>query len=504
MNTAAVYLVGAGPGDPGLITVKGLNLIRRADCIIYDGLANPMLLDHARHDAEKISVAKRSGSHSMKQDEINRLLVEKAAQYRTVVRLKGGDPCLFGRAAEEVDACIKAGIRFEIVPGVTAGIAAAEYAGMFLTNRRYASSVCFVTGRQAEGTQTSDLDWQNLAAFSGTLVFYMGVENIDSMTRSLLEKGKPAGTLAAVIERATTSRQRVLRAVLENLPTRSREEKIEAPAIIVIGQAAAGIDRADWFTQNPLFGKRVLITRDVAGNRLFAEKLAACGAEPVIFDSIEIEDMTSSAENELTKISTYNWTIFTSANGVTHTMNRVHMTGRDARAFAGTKIACIGRPTADKLAEYGLKADFVPSRFTSESLAGEMIASCDLANRGVLLLRSRIAPKDIVHAFTKAGAHVADIPVYDVKCKQQDADFVEQLCSQISRGEIDFVTFTSSSTVEAFFTCVPKDLFDTGGPIIVSIGPAATKTLAAAGLTPSIEAKVHTVDGIIEAIKDQR
>jgi uroporphyrinogen III methyltransferase/synthase len=504
MSTPAVYLVGAGPGDLDLITVKGLNLIRRADCIIYDGLANPLLLEHAKSGAEKISVAKRSGRHSMKQHEINDLLVRKAAEYQTVVRLKGGDPCLFGRAAEEVEACIRAKIRFEIVPGITAGMAAAEYAGIFLTNRRYASAVCFVTGRQAEGTEPTDLDWQSLAAFRGTLVFYMGVENIESIAQSLLEKGKPAQTPAAVIERATTPRQRVLRTALLDLPARSKAENIEAPAIIIIGHAAEQIENADWFMRHPLFGKRVLITRDPAGNRIFAEKLAACGAEPVGFDSIEIEDMSQSAEHYLSRLSDVDWIIFTSANGVTHTFNRLDAMGLDARAFAGTKIACIGRPTAEKLADYGLKADFVPSRFTSEKLAEEMIASFDLQDRKIVLLRSRIAPKDIVQAFAGAGAQVADVAVYDVKFKQQDMPFVEKVCSQIGAGTMDYVTFTSSSTVDAVFSHVPKDLFASGCPRIISIGPAVTKTLKAAGLSSVAEAKVHTVDGMIETMKDLR
>jgi len=503
MSRSTVYLVGAGPGDPSLITVKGLNLIRRADCIIYDGLANPQLLQHAAPGAEMISVAKRSGCHSMKQPEINRLLIEKAAQYRTIVRLKGGDPCLFGRAAEEVDACIAAGIAFEIVPGITAGMAAAEYAGLFLTNRRYASAVCFVTGRQAQGMEPSDLDWQNLAAFSGTLVFYMGVENVDSIARSLLQNGKPPQTAAAVIEQATTHQQRMLRTALEDLPARCREEGVRAPAIIIVGQAAEPVEGANWFMRSPLFGKRVLVTRDAAGNRLFAEKLACCGAEPVVFDSIDICDLTQSLETELSAICRYDWTFFTSANGVTHTLNRLHSMGLDARVFAGTKIACIGRPTADTLARYGLHADFVPSRFTSEAMAAEMIAAFDLKGRTIQLLRSKIAPADIVRTFEQAGARVTDTAVYDVKTARRDGPFIERLRTQIETGEIDLVTFTSSSTVEAFFSYVPKELF-VSGPKIVSIGPATTKTLKAFGLVPSIEANVHTIDGIIEALKDNR
>lgn len=506
MNVSKIYLVGAGPGDPGLITVKGLNLIRRADCIIYDGLANPALLNYARKEAECISVAKHAGGHSLKQDQINALLIEKAAQYKTVVRLKGGDPCFFGRAAEEAAALIAAGVDFEIVPGITSGIAAAAYAGIFLTHRQYASAVCFVTGHPAEGKDDGDLDFKWLAGFSGTLVIYMGMEKIGDIVRSLLDNGKLAQTPAAVVYRATTPQQRMVQTSLSQIVQCCRDENIEAPSVIIIGPAAQGLANADWFTKNPLFGKRVLTTRDVAGNRLFAEKLAAAGAEPVIFDAIEILDSIeySSAREILNDLSIYDWVVFTSANGVTHVMEHLFDNGRDARALAHNKIACIGRPTAEKLSEYGLRADFVPSEFTSESMAAEMIAAFDLRDQKILLLRSQIAPRDLVRAYTNAGAQVTDAPVYNVIAAKQDPECVSRIQQQLEDGQIDYITFTSASTACAFVNSFPQGLLGDGRMKIVSIGPAATKSLESMGLAPDIEAKVHTVDGIIEALKEHR
>jgi uroporphyrinogen III methyltransferase/synthase len=506
MMTSKVYLVGAGPGDPGLITVKGLNLIRRADCIIYDGLADPALLNAAKPEAEKISVAKRSGSHSMNQSQINALIVEKAGQHKIIVRLKGGDPCLFGRAAEEVAACIEAGIAFEIVPGVTSGVAAAAYAGIFLTHRDYASAVCFVTGRQAEGKDHSDVDWGHLASFSGTLVIYMGMENIDAITQSLLKNGKPGYTPAAVIYKAATPKQRVAKASLEHIARLCAEQRIEAPSIIIVGPVAEGLKNADWFMRNPLFGKRVLITRDIAGNRIFADKLASAGAEAVICDAIEIIDCTQQpmTQKALANLSAYDWVVFTSANGVAHTFDRLYKNGKDARALAEVKIACIGQPTADKLTDYGLKADFVPASFTSEAMSTEMIAAFDLRDRRMLLLRSQIAPKDIVKAFTDAGAQVTDVAVYSVIAREHDAEFISQITRQIENGQIDYITFTSASTACAFVNSVPQGLLGSGRSKIVSIGPAATKSLESMGLPPAIEARVHTIDGIIEVLKEQR
>ncbi|MCE5185891.1 MAG: uroporphyrinogen-III C-methyltransferase [Planctomycetaceae bacterium] len=505
MRTPKIYFIGAGPGETALITVKGFSAVQHADCIIYDGLVNPSLLDHANPDAERISVAKRSGCHSMEQEQINALLVEKARQYKMVVRLKGGDPCLFGRAAEEISACIEAGIAFEIVPGVTAGLAAAEYAGIFLTNRDYASSVCLVTGHQAQGKDGDEPDWKWLARFNGSLVIYMGMETIGQITQKLLASGKPAQTPACVICRAVSPRQRVVKAPLSGIADLCKAEGLEAPAIIIIGTAAQGMNRADWFMQNRLFGKRVLLTRDAAGNRVFAEKFAACGAEPVLFDSIDIIDLTDSSfvSECLRNLSSYDWIIFTSANGITRTLDRLHKSGLDARAFASTRIACIGRPTADKLAEYGLKADFVPCSFTSEAMAAEMIAAFDLRDQKILLLRSQVAPKDIVRAFTNAGAQVTDASVYNVVARRQEAESVNAICQDLEAGRIDYVIFTSDSTACAFINSVPQGLLRPGRPQIVSIGPATTRSLERMGLAPDIEASVHTLDGILDALQER-
>ncbi|MHC5082847.1 MAG: uroporphyrinogen-III C-methyltransferase [Planctomycetota bacterium] len=504
MNKATIYLVGAGPGDPGLITVKGLDLIKRADCVIYDGLANPAMLGHARKDAELISVAKRSGHHSVKQPEINALIVEKAKQHRTIVRLKGGDPCLFGRAAEEIKACIEAGICFEIVPGITSGAASAEYAGIFLTDRDHTSAVCFVTGHEAEGKEHTDIDWDNLAGFNGSIVIYMGMGNLEKIAATLIVKGKSADTPAAVIHKATHPGQRLVKATLEHIADVCQDESIAAPSIIVIGPAAAGMDGANWFMGHPLFGKRVLMTRDAKGNRIFADKLAACGAEPIAFDSIEVQDVSHSEATQmaLQNLSSYDWAIFTSANGVTHTFSALDQMKKDARGFGNANIACIGRQTADKLKEYGIVADFIPTKFTSLALATELTDKEDLRGQKILLLRSAIAPNDLPAQLTQSGGTVTDAHVYTVGRNEVDFDDLSRIQQQITDGAIDFITFTSSSTVDSFFSQIPPEVVESSNAQIVSIGPATTKTLDAMDIRCDIEAKRHTVDGIIEILME--
>ncbi len=504
MSDATIYFVGAGPGDPGLITVKGKRLLEQADCVIYDGLANSALLSDCKGDAETISVAKRSGHHSVKQPEINALIVEKAKQHQHIVRLKGGDPCLFGRAVEEIKTCIEAGLAFEIVPGITAGAAAAEYAGIFLTDRDHTSAVCFATGREAEGKPHTDLNWNALASFNGSLVFYMGMGNLETICQTLAAQGKPIDTPAAVIQQATGPRQRMVKGTLADIARLCEAENIAAPAIVIIGASAAGIEGGDWFTAHPLFGKRIVITRDAKGNRLFAEKLSAVGAEPIVFDGIEILD---NSQNEATQaalenLSAYDWVLFTSANGVTHTFEALAEMKKDARVFATAKIACIGRQTADKLQTYGITADFVPSAFTSVALAKELAELERLKHKKILLLRSTIAPKDLPDALSDCGGDVTDAAVYRVRAKEQSGDIVDEIIAQIKDGQVDAVTFTSGSTVEAFWHVVPIELLRESKIDIISIGPATTALLEAAGLKPNCTASVHTVDGMIEEMTE--
>ena len=503
MTQGNVYLVGAGPGDTGLITVKGLDLLCRADCVIYDGLANPALLAHVRPDAELINVRKRTGDHPIRQEQINALLVEKAGRHGCVGRLKGGEPCLFGRAAEEVNACIAAGVSFEIVPGITSGMAAAEYAGLFLTDRENASAVAFITGREAEGKSDSDLDWSSLAAFRGTLVFYMAMGTLADIARRLMDSGKDPQTPAAVVHQATLPQQRLVEGYLCDIAARCTHEQVAAPSIVIVGPGATPEPAVNWFMCQPLFGKRVLITRDADGNRKFARLLASCGAEPVAFDGIEVVSLSEAAAalHTSTAIGGYDWVVFTSANGVSAAFEGLAAIGCDARVFGGVRVACIGEQTAQRLRLYGITADFIPSVFTSAAMAEELALMTDLSAEKILLLRSAIAPKEFPDRLAALGAQVTDTAVYTVRTKTVEASDAEAINVQVSSGGIDWLTFTSTSTVKAFLETVSIDAIKNSRAKIASIGPATTAYLNGIDLAPAVEAGVHTVEGLIDAMK---
>ncbi len=502
MTTGKVYLVGAGPGDTGLITVKGQHLLAEADCVIYDGLANAALLAHIRPEAETINVRKRTGDHPVKQDQINALLVEKARQGKSVVRLKGGDPCLFGRAAEEVRACAAAGVPFEIVPGVTSGMAAAAYAGIFLTDRDKASAAAFITGRQADGKPDDDIDWDALAAFGGTLVFYMAMGTLEQIARQLIERGKDPQTPVAVVHQATLPQQRLVEGPLDSIADRCGAAQVAAPSIVIIGPCAASRAEVNWFMHQPLFGKRVLITRDAEGNRKFSDLLTARGAEPIVFDGIEIVSRSREpdVQKTLASLGDYDWVIFTSANGVAAAFEGLAAIGRDARAFAAARVACIGEQTAARLGVCGIVADFIPSAFTSAVMAEELAAAEDLCGKRIVLLRSGIAPKDFPRRLTQLGADVEDTAVYTVRPRHADPQQATALNSRIAAGQMDWLTFTSTSTVKAFLETVSLETVKQSGINIASIGPATTAYLNSIDLPPTVEARVHTIEGMIDVM----
>jgi len=504
MSKPIVYLVGAGPGDETLVTLRAIEALRQADCVIYDGLANESLLDYAPPTAEKIGVRKRTGPRPWTQPEIDALLLEKALQGKTVVRLKGGDPGLFGRAPEEAALCAAHGVPFEIVPGITAGLAAAAYSGIFLTDREHASQVVFVTGREAATKTEPVLDYGFLAGFDGTIVLYMAMGNLEKIAAALVEGGKAPGTPVAVVQNATTPRQRLLKSDLGHVAKACREQGFGAPSIVVIGRTAAGDERYNWFMHRPLFGKRIVITRDAAGNALFAAKIAAAGGEAIRFDGIRIVDCsdTEACRDVVSRLGTYDWVAFTSANGVRHAFKALAAAGQDARAFGSAKVACIGRQTADVLAEFGIRADFVPGRFTSEALAEELAAADSLTGKRIALLRSGIAPKDLVEALLARGcAVVDDVAVYTVEEGPAEAETVApEIVERIRAGQVDWITFTSSSTVRAFFKHVGIEDVRRAGVRIGSIGPVATATLKGMGIEPTVEADVHTVDGLVSAM----
>ncbi|MHC4510322.1 MAG: uroporphyrinogen-III C-methyltransferase, partial [Planctomycetota bacterium] len=369
-----VYLVGAGPGKADLITVRGAEVLGTADCVVYDKLANPSLLKFARKDIEIVRVPKRIGKGSCTQDEINRALVEKASAGKIVVRLKGGDPCIFGRASEELVALAEAGIRFEIVPGVTTGVAIASYAGVMLTDKDTSSQVAFITGQEAPGKKETGIDWDLLAQFNGTIVFYMGIGNLESIATGLIDKGTDAATPAAVIANVTFPTQRVVRAPLARIHQECKQQKIKPPAIVVIGAVAGGDMRFDWFTDRPLFGKTIVVTRDAAGNVDSVGRIIARGGNPVPFATLRIKPLTNSNEflRTLARFGRYEWIIFTSGNGVTLFFEAMESLGKDARVFGPANVAAIGTGTANRLARFGVRADFVPDVFTGKELGKQL------------------------------------------------------------------------------------------------------------------------------------
>ena len=505
-----VYLVGAGPGRADLITVRGAEVLRTADCVICDKLANPALLNLVPKNAEIISVPKRTGSDSVTQKEINKLLVEKASEGKVVVRLKGGDPCIFGRCAEEAAVLADAGIDFEIVPGVTAGIAAADYTGIILTDRQYSSQVVFVTGQEAEGKQQSNIDWKWLAKSQGTIVFYMGMGNLAFITERLMENGMAADTPAAVVADATLPGQRVVKSSLGRVSEKCKQDKIEPPAIVIIGAAADSDTRLDWFTRKPLFGKNIVVTRDACGNADFAAKIACRGGNPIEFPTVKIKPLTES--NEFLRVvarlgrAEFDWVIFTSANGVSIFFEALQSLGKDARVFGPAKIAVIGSETATTLSKFGIKADFMPSVFTGEQLGKQLMCFTNLQGKKILLLRSQLARQTyggrasmgLVELLEQAGADVLNVAIYTAVEQKSESGW---LIERIGKGEIDWLTFASSSSAKAFFEQVPTQVVNSANAKVASIGPTTSAQLKNLGIRVDVTAIEHTIDGLLDAIE---
>jgi uroporphyrinogen III methyltransferase / synthase len=491
-----VYLVGAGPGRPDLITVRGLELLKCADCIIYDKLANPGLLNYARPDAELLAVPKRVGPESFRQEQINNLLVQKAGEGKFVVRLKGGDPYIFGRGTEEAAVLAEAGIDFEVVPGVTAALAASCYSGIALTDRNLASDVMFVTGHEAEGKQQTGIDWQLLAKFTGTIVFYMGIENLGNITRRLIENGMSPDMPAALVADATLPTQRTAKGTLSTIADCCAKNKIVPPALILVGPTAAGDGRLEWLNRLPLFGKTVVVTRDAEGGAEFAEKIAGRMAVTVEIPVTKIKTLTDSSDfiKTLARIHAYDWVIFTSCNGVETFFAALAKLGKDARVFGSAKIAAIGVRTAETLASFGIKSDFVPKAFTSKDLANGLIGFTNIRGKKVLLLRSKIASDDLPQLLEAAGATVDTVPVYTHE---------KNLCDMkpLSERPIRWLTFASPFSATCFFEQVGADFVKSVNAKVASIGPVTSKKLAELGVKVDIEAPEHTFDGLIAAIE---
>jgi uroporphyrinogen III methyltransferase/synthase len=481
-----VYLVGAGPGDPGLLTVRALELIASADVIVHDRLIPATALDGARPEAERYYVGKEGGGPSVSQDDIGGLLLEHGAAGRSVVRLKGGDPFVFGRGGEEAELLREAGIPFEVVPGITAAVAASAYAGIPVTHRDAASAVAFVTGHEDPGKPESALDWEALAAFPGTLAVYMGVARLASIAERLRAAGRPASEPAAVIERGTLPGQRVVSGTLETIAQIAADADIRAPAISLFGAVASLRRNLAWFESRPLHGRTVAVTRARAQASGLAARLRELGASVIEAPAIQIRPLPGELPAELGR---YDLVCLTSPNGVGCLFDRLTAAGLDARALHGARVAAIGPGTARVLAEHGILADIIPERFVAEGLVE---ALADVPVSRALVARASEARDVLPDALRERGAEVDVLALYET---------VPEPLSDAQRRALagaDYVTFTSSSTVRFFFDEAGDALGETAR--LASIGPVTSQTLRELGHEPSFEAERHDIDGLIEAI----
>jgi uroporphyrinogen III methyltransferase/synthase len=493
IRPGVVYLVGAGPGDPGLMTVRAVELLRGADVIVHDRLIPPGALEAAPAGAELIDVGKRPGAAEATQLEIHELIVDRARAGRSVVRLKGGDPFLFGRGGEEAEALAQAAIPFEVVPGVTAGVAAAAYAGIPLTHRDDASAVAFVTGHEDPLKAESALDWDALARFPGTLVLYMGVKRLPALVERLVAAGRDGEEPAAAVERATLPGQRTVSARLTELPQAVAAAEIRPPAIVLTGPVAARRETIAWLEHRPLHGLRVVVTRARAQASGLSSALAALGADVVELPSIRIVPRLDAAEvrDAVQAIHAYALICLTSPNGARLLFEALRASGRDARALAGATVAAIGPGTAAALAEHGIDADVVPERSIAEELVAAL-GDFPVAGRPVLIARAAEARDLLPDALRERGAEVDVVALYETVAEEPDPRALE------AAREADYITFTSSSTVRYFVQAL-------GGrfpvrPRVVSIGPVTSEAAREAGLTVSVEADGHDPEGVVEAL----
>ena len=499
-----VYLLGAGPGDPGLLTLKARDALARADVVVYDALANPSLLDHARPDAERIYVGKIADKHALPQHEINALLVRKAKEGggRVVARLKGGDPYIFGRGGEEAEALVAAGVPFEEVPGVTSAIAGPAYAGIPLTHRDFASSVTIITGHESPDKPGSVHNWEALAKSASTLVFVMGMKNLPDIAANLIRAGMAPDTPAALVYRGTTPRQRSLVAPLGDLPREAVALGFSNPSVIVVGKVAQLHASLDWFGKKPLLGRRVVVTRAREQASGLAARLTELGAEVIQFPTIEIREPETYAplDAAIAGLAGYDWLIFTSVNGVRHFWKRLEAGGLDSRALGGLRVAAIGPATAEALASRGITADFVPPRYQAEDVAEGLkaVAGKEMAGMRFLLPRAREAREVLPHELRKAGAVVDVVPAY---VTVPAAGRKEEVLGLLEAGELDCVSFGSSSTVENFLALVPADLLRAHPETaLAAIGPVTARTLERHGLKAAVMPAEYTIPALADAI----
>jgi uroporphyrinogen III methyltransferase/synthase len=498
MTEGTVALVGAGPGDPGLLTIRGRDILESADVVVYDRLVGAEVLRLARPDADLIDVGKIPGEGGRRQAEINDLLVAEARAGRSVVRLKGGDPFVFGRGGEEAAWLREHGIAFEVVPGVTSAIAAPAYAGIPLTHRDVASSFTVVTASESPDKPDSSIAWDKLAQGGGTLVVLMGWRNLADVTDTLIRHGRPPDTPAAVVQWGTEPYQRTVAGTLSNIDSKARDAGLSAPAVVVVGNVVSLRSTLRWFDVRPLFGKRVLVTRTRSQAGKLARLLRERGAHAIELPTIEIRPLSDYGplDRALGRLFDYAWVVFTSANAVDAVFARLAAMALDARAFVGIKVAAIGPATVDALAGQGLRADLVPDVFTSSAVADALRGRLPPGAR-VLLPRADIAPDSLREGLAANGAEVDDVTAYRTVAPETTAHRLESI---LTTG-IDAATFTSSSTVRNLLRAVNGKADRISGATIACIGPVTAGTAREMGLKVDIVAEVHTVDGLVSALE---
>ncbi|MBU1194345.1 MAG: uroporphyrinogen-III C-methyltransferase [Proteobacteria bacterium] len=499
-KTGKVYLIGAGPGDPGLLTIKAKECIEAADVVVYDYLAAPFLLNYARKDAQIIYVGKKGGDHTLTQDKINQLLVDKAKEGFDVARLKGGDPFVFGRGGEEAQMLLSQGVSYEVVPGVTSAISAPAYAGIPVTHRDHTSFVSFITGHEDPTKKDSSMQWDIFAKSDATLVFLMGVKNLANITKNLMENGKAKDTPVALVRWGTTAKQQTVTGTLETIVDEVNKAGLKSPAIIVIGHVVSLREELAWFDNRPLFGKRIVITRARAQASNLVSALSKLGAQCIEIPTIEIappqdiEPLKRTIEN----IKNYDWLVFTSVNGVKFFFDTLYDMGKDVRVLGHLQFACIGPVTKERLRDHGIVSDILPETYRAESVV-DAFSGVDIKNKNVLLPRAKMARTILPEELTRMGARVDEVTAYETRINE---DGKQELISLLEDRQIDAVTFTSSSTVSNFMSllesCDSRKLLS--DVLIASIGPVTSDTAVSLGIKPDIEAVDYTIPGLVDVL----
>ena len=500
MTIGTVYLVGAGPGDPELLTLAGKRRLETAQCVLYDSLANPALLDLVPPDAERVHVGKRAGQQYLKQDQINRIILDKAKAHQRVVRLKGGDPFVFGRGGEEALFLHENGVPFEVIPGVTAAVAGAAYAGIPATHRGLATTIALATGTEDPTKPETQTDWGRLSASVGTLAVYMGVKQLQRIVGRLQ---RPPDTPAALVENATLPSQRTVVGTLGTIVDLARTENVKPPAVFFLGEVISLRERLNWFEKRPLFGKRILVTRPRERAGRFRAALADLGAHVIEMPTIRIESLEDFTELDkaIADLATYDWVVFTSPAGADRLFERAGATGRDARAFGDARVVAIGPGTAETLARRGIRPDFVPTRFTSDAVVKELGAREHLDGKRILLPRADIATDILPDGLAQLGARLTRVTAY--RTVEED-DLDPELLDTLRNGRLDAATFTSASTVENFARKLQRASIELPPSVrMISIGPVTSARMRDLGFPVTTEADPHDLAGLTDAVLTQ-